>query len=57
VVGGGERLFPGAPVMARMVERRRGAPGGQESTAATSHPAGGGTQPAAQPAAKDSAKH
>jgi membrane fusion protein (multidrug efflux system) len=53
VVGGAERLFPGAPVMARMVERRRGAPAGQESTAATSHPAGGGTQPAA----KDSAKH
>jgi membrane fusion protein (multidrug efflux system) len=53
VVGGGERLFPGAPVMARMVDRRRGAPAGQESTAATSHPAGGGTQPAA----KDSAKH
>jgi len=53
VVGGAERLFPGAPVMARMVDRRRGAPAGQESTAATSHPAGGGTQPAA----KDSAKH
>jgi len=53
VVGGGERLFPGAPVMARMVDRRRGAPAGQESTSATSHPAGGGTEPAA----KDSAKH
>ncbi|HXG98342.1 MAG TPA: efflux RND transporter periplasmic adaptor subunit [Gemmatimonadales bacterium] len=32
VVGGGERLFPTAPVMARLVERRRGAPAGQEST-------------------------
>jgi membrane fusion protein, multidrug efflux system len=53
VVGGGERLFPGAPVMARLLDRRRGAPAGQESTAATSHPAGSGTQPAA----KDSAKH
>src|SRR5258706_15351338 len=53
VVGGAERLFPTAPVMARLVERRRGAPTGQESTAATSRPAGGGTQPAA----KDSAKH
>src|SRR6266540_111656 len=50
VVGGAERLFPGAPVMARMVDRRRGAPAGQQSTAATSHPAGDG----AQPAAKDS---
>src|SRR5882762_2815300 len=53
VVGGAERLFPTAPVMARLVERHRGAPTGQESTAATSRPAGGGTQPAA----KDSAKH
>lgn len=52
VVGGAERLFPNAPVMARVVERHRGAPTA-ESTAATSHPAGGG----AQPAAKDSAKH
>jgi len=41
VVGGGERLFPTAPVMARLVERRRGIPTGQESTAATTHPAGG----------------
>src|SRR6266699_1699343 len=53
VVGGGERLFPTAPVMARLVERRRGVPTGQESTSATTRPAGGGTQPAA----KDSAKH
>jgi len=54
VVGGDyDRLFPNAPVMARVVERHRGAPTGQESTAATSRPAGGGTQPAA----KDSAKH
>src|SRR5881396_3460290 len=53
VVGGLERLFPNAPVMARVVERHRGAPTGQETTAATSRPAGGGTQPAA----KDSAKH
>src|SRR5882672_4693058 len=53
VVGGAERLFPGAPVMPQVVERHRGAPTGQESTAATSRPAGGGTQPAA----KDSAKH
>ena len=51
VVGGAERLFPNAPVMARVVERHRGAPTA-ESTAATSRPAGGGTQPAA----KDSAK-
>src|SRR5438874_1965582 len=35
VVGGLERLFPNAPVMARVVERHRGAPTGQESTAAT----------------------
>jgi membrane fusion protein, multidrug efflux system len=41
VVGGAERLFPGAPVMAQVVERHRGAPTGQESTAATTHPAGG----------------
>jgi membrane fusion protein (multidrug efflux system) len=33
VVGGLERLFPGATVMAQVVERRRGAPGGAESTA------------------------
>jgi membrane fusion protein (multidrug efflux system) len=52
VVGGAERLFPNAPVMARVVERHRGVPTA-ESTAATSRPAGGGTQPAA----KDSAKH
>jgi membrane fusion protein (multidrug efflux system) len=52
VVGGAERLFPNAPVMARVVERHRSAPTA-ESTAATSRPAGGGTQPAA----KDSAKH
>src|SRR6266852_7907912 len=34
VVGGLERLFPNAPVMARVVERHRGAPTGAESTAA-----------------------
>jgi membrane fusion protein (multidrug efflux system) len=34
VVGGAERLFPGANVMAQLVERRRGAPTGAESTAA-----------------------
>src|SRR5881394_947604 len=57
VVGGGERLFPNAPVMARLVERRRGNPAGQESTAATNRPAGGGaTLPRAAPA-KDSTKH
>ena len=42
VVGGLERLFPGAPVMAQVVERHRGAPTGQESTSATTRPAGGG---------------
>jgi membrane fusion protein (multidrug efflux system) len=52
VVGGLERLFPNAPVMARVVERHRGVPTGQESTAATNRPAGG-----TQPAAKDSSKH
>ncbi len=51
VVGGAERLFPNAPVMPQVVERHRGAPTA-ESTAATTRPAGGGTQPAA----KDSAK-
>jgi membrane fusion protein (multidrug efflux system) len=34
VVGGAERLFPGASVMAQVVERHRGAPTGAESTAA-----------------------
>lgn len=34
VVGGAERLFPGAKVMAQVVERRRGQPSGAESTAA-----------------------
>ncbi|MFN2572367.1 MAG: efflux RND transporter periplasmic adaptor subunit [Gemmatimonadales bacterium] len=34
VVGGLERLFPGAKVMAQLVERHRGAPTGAESTAA-----------------------
>jgi membrane fusion protein (multidrug efflux system) len=34
VVGGAERLFPGAKVMAQVVERRRGQPTGAESTAA-----------------------
>lgn len=57
VVGGGERLFPQAPVMARLVERRRGIPTGQESTAATNRPAGGGATPASPGAAKDSTKH
>src|SRR2546426_5599308 len=53
VVGGLERLFPNAPVMARVVERHRGGPAGQESTAATNRPAGG----SAAPAGKDSTKH
>ena len=35
VVGGLERLFPGAPVMAQVVERHRGAPTGAESTTST----------------------
>ncbi len=52
VVGGGERLFPTAPVMARLVERHRGVPTGQESTAATTRPAGG----AGAAAAKDTTK-
>jgi membrane fusion protein, multidrug efflux system len=34
VVGGAERMFPGAQVMAQVVERRRGQPTGAESTAA-----------------------
>ena len=60
VVGGGERLFPSAPVMARVVERRRGTPAAQESTGATNRPAGGagggrGGNPASPP--KDSTKH
>src|SRR6266481_4394887 len=38
VVGGAERLFPTAPVMARLVERRRGVPTA-ESTAASTRPA------------------
>src|SRR5712691_9786781 len=41
VVGGLERLFPGAPVMAQVVERHRGAPTGAESTAATGAARGG----------------
>jgi len=57
VVGGGERLFPNAPVMARLVERRRGNPAGQESTAATNRPAGGGALPPRAAPAKDSTKH
>jgi membrane fusion protein (multidrug efflux system) len=56
VVGGLERLFPNAPVMARVVERHRGAPTGQESTAATNRPAQGGAASPASPA-KDSTKH
>jgi membrane fusion protein (multidrug efflux system) len=51
VVGGLERLFPNAPVMARVVERHRGA-AGQESTSATTRPAGG----AGGTAAKDTTK-
>ena len=39
VVGGVERLFPGAPVMAQVVERHRAAPTGAESTAAAAQPA------------------
>jgi membrane fusion protein (multidrug efflux system) len=46
VVGGAERLFPTAPVMARLVERRRGTPSEQESTSAST-----------RPASKDTAKH
>ena len=46
VVGGAERLFPTAPVMAHLVERRRGAPAGQESTSAST-----------RPASKDTTKH
>jgi len=57
VVGGLERLFPNAPVMARVVERHRGVPTGQESTAATTRPAGGGGGGGAAPAGKDSTKH
>src|SRR5256885_5050403 len=45
VVGGLERLFPNAPVMARVGERHPGAPAGPESTAATTRPAGGGAAP------------
>jgi len=58
VVGGLERLFPNAPVMARVLERHRGAPAAQESTAATNRSAegGGGAAPPASPA-KDSTKH
>src|SRR5436309_2566882 len=41
VVGGLERLFPGAPVMPQVVERHRGAPTGAESTAATGAARGG----------------
>jgi membrane fusion protein (multidrug efflux system) len=51
VVGGLERLFPNAPVMARVVERHRGA-AAQESTSATTRPAGG----AGGTAAKDTTK-
>lgn len=52
VVGGLERLFPNAPVMAQVVERHRGIQT-TESTAATTRPAA----PAAAPApAKDSGK-
>src|SRR5712664_2678045 len=54
VVGGAERLFPTAPVMARLVDRRRGAPTGQESTAGTARPASG--PGGAGAAAKDTTK-
>jgi len=54
VVGGAERLFPTAPVMAHLVDRRRGAPAGQESTSASTRPAGGGGGGGG--AAKDSTK-
>lgn len=50
VVGGIERLFPGAPVMAQVVERRRGAPGGAEQAAPDTTP-----PPAPAPARADSA--
>src|SRR5256885_6133161 len=46
VVGGLERLFPNAPVMARVVERHRGAPAGPGAAAAATR-AGGGGGPAA----------
>src|SRR3989442_296406 len=39
VVGGLERLFPNAPVMARVVDRHRGAPAGPGTTAAPTRPA------------------
>src|SRR5262249_28476490 len=42
VVGGAERLFPGAPLMPQVVERHRGGRAGQESPPGTPHPAGGG---------------
>src|SRR5436190_11380233 len=42
VVGGAERLFPGANLMPQVVERHRGAATGQESSSATTRPAGGG---------------
>src|SRR2546421_6149369 len=41
VVGGLERLFPGAPVMPQGVERHRGAPTRAEATAATGAARGG----------------
>ena len=52
VVGGLERLFPNAPVMAQVVERHRGVQT-TESTAATTRPATHGPAPAP---AKDSGK-
>lgn len=52
VVGGLERLFPNAPVMAQVVERHRGVQT-TESTAATTRPATPGPAPAP---AKDSGK-
>jgi membrane fusion protein (multidrug efflux system) len=41
VVGGLERLFPGATVMAQVVQRHRGTPTGAESTSTTTQGAGG----------------
>src|SRR5438034_2896027 len=44
VVGGLERLFPGAPVMPQVVERHRGAPTGGAATGATGAARGGTTK-------------
>lgn len=55
VVGGAERLFPGAVLMPQVVDRHRGAPAGQESTSATTRAAGGGG--GGGTAKPDSSKH